>query len=245
MRGVVERPQQPVPHAELHDPRHGAVVGVDEGERARLGHLAAQLADHAAVQHGGAGAAGADRGEHRVEAGADPRGERLHRLRARDDVPALLHQRAHGDRVALVHAPPVLAALPLAEVDLAQVLDHLRLQARGTGQRLGGLVRPLERRHEQRAQRLAVEALRDGARLLAALGGERRVAVALDELEGLARLEGGRGAVADHDQLRGVGRDGERALAIGLVHRPAHRIAGSEGFPWRRRCSGTSSPSYA
>ena len=35
VRGVVERPQQPVADAELHDPRDRAVVGVDEGERAR------------------------------------------------------------------------------------------------------------------------------------------------------------------------------------------------------------------
>ena len=46
-----------------------------------------------------------------------------------------------------------------------------------------------------------------------------RVAVTLDELEGLARLQGGRGAVADHDQLGGVARDGERPLAVGLAHR--------------------------
>jgi hypothetical protein len=68
-------------------------------------------------------------------------------------------------------------------VDHAQVLDHPRLQAGGGDERLGRLGGPLQRRHEQRAQRLAVQALRDGERLLAALGRERRVAVAPDELE--------------------------------------------------------------
>ena len=96
-----------------------------------------------------------------------------------------------------MQSPAVLAALPLAEVDLAQVGDHLRLQARGGGERLGGLRRALQRGDEEGAQRLAVQALGDPRRLLAALRGERRVAVAADQLEGLAGLEGGGGAVAD------------------------------------------------
>ena len=59
-----------------------------------------------------------------------------------------------------------------------------------------------------------------GAHAHPSRGEEVTVIGAVGDREHVARLglEGGRGAVADHDQLGGVGRDGERPLAIGLAH---------------------------
>ena len=164
MRGVVERPQQPVADAELHDPRDRAVVGVDERERARPRDLAAQLADHAAVQDGRAGAARADRGEHRVEAG----GRRAPRATSIDSAPGMTSQRssisaciAIGSRSCMRrrYSPPSHSPRWTSR----RSLDHLRLQAGGGHERLGGLRGPLQRRDEQGAQRLAVQALGDRA----------------------------------------------------------------------------------
>ena len=58
-----------------------------------------------------------------------------------DDVPALLGEHPHRDRVELRHLLAEDAALPLPEADLAQAgLDHRR-QAESGGERCGGLVR--------------------------------------------------------------------------------------------------------
>ena len=55
------------------------------------------------------------------------------------DVPALLGEHLEGDRVALGHVLAVQLALPLAEVDLAQVGLDDRLEAEPGGERRGGL----------------------------------------------------------------------------------------------------------
>ena len=156
--------------------------------------------------------AGPERGEHRVEPPADALREAVHRLPARDQVPALLHQRAHGDRVALGEPDPVLAALPLAEVDLAEVLDHRRLEAGGGRQRRRRLRGPLERRDEQRPQRLAAQARRHRLRLRLARGRQRRVAVPADQRERLPALQGGRRAVP-HQRPARPRRPGRRTAA--------------------------------
>ena len=67
-------------------------------------------------------------GDDAVEGAADAGADRLGRLGAGDGVPALLAEHLQGDRVALGHVLAVELALPLAEVDLAQVALDDRLE---------------------------------------------------------------------------------------------------------------------
>src|SRR3954471_14425117 len=84
---------------------------------------------------------------------AHPPRQRVHRLGAGDDVPALLGEDAADERIALRRADPELAALELAEVDLAQVLDHRRLEPGPRAQRRGGLGGAPQRRDEHAGER--------------------------------------------------------------------------------------------
>ena len=59
----------------------------------------------------------------------------LGRLGAGDGVPALLAEHLQGDRMALGHVLAVELALPLAEVDLAQVALDDRFEAELGGER--------------------------------------------------------------------------------------------------------------
>src|SRR5512132_3820439 len=91
--GVVERAQQPRAVGQHDQPGERAVVGVHERERAAAGRLAADLADDAAVDDRRHARVGARQRDHGLDAHAHPLRERLHRLRARDHVPALLRDR--------------------------------------------------------------------------------------------------------------------------------------------------------
>ena len=123
-------------------------------------------------------ASGPGLGDDPVQAGADAGLDRLGRLAAGDDVPALLLERTPDERVALHRAQAVLAALPLAQAHLGELRHDDGLEA--------GRARPAARRSAPCAQRrdeepgepLARQALGDGARparaLRSASGGSPR-----------------------------------------------------------------------
>src|SRR3954469_2484828 len=106
---AVEGAQQPAAAREDDEARDRGVVYVDERERAAAGRLPAELADHAAVEHRGGDGARPDRVDDLPHAVADAPRERVHRLGARDDVPALLGEDAADQRGAAAGpaaAPP-------------------------------------------------------------------------------------------------------------------------------------------
>src|SRR4051812_20618951 len=218
VRGVVEAAQEHPAVGERNEPGDRAVVGMDERERAARRRLTAQLADHAAVDEGRGDAAMPGRLDDGVQPGADPFGEHVHRLGVRDDVPALALEHLQEARVALRGADAHLAALPVAELDLAQVGDGDGLEPRPPQELGGRLARALQRRDEDGVRRVGGQPLAHRAGLGLALLGERRVGVTLDELEALARDGGLGGAVADEEDLRGVGRRGEGALGVAVAH---------------------------
>ena len=149
----------------------------------------------------------------RVMARRDPGGEDVGRLGVRDDVPALLGDHAHGDRVALGDALAEHAPLPVAQEDLVEVRvdDHRQLE--GARQRAGRLRRPTELRDVDRVDAFPGQSGAHLHRLLTPLGRERRIAVAIHELERLP-LDRGLGlAVADEQHLGGAGRREEAVLA--------------------------------
>ena len=161
-------------------------------------------------------------------------------LGARDDVPALLHQRLHRDRVALVHAAAVLAALPLAEVDLAQVLDHLRPEAgRGASGsavwwvRWSGVTKSA--RSGSPCRRSATRMPARGPRARAAGRRGPRPARRSRPARGRPRRRGGSRSARWR-------RAGRRTPAGGRSRLIGARIVlrASEGFPWTAPMSGTS-----
>ena len=159
-------------------------------------------------------APGPDRRGDPLDRAPHPRGQRGRRLGAGDHVPALLGQQPDDHRVALGEGDPEATALELADVHLAQVGLDDRLEPGQRRQRRRGLRRAVERADEERGHRLSREPLGEGARLRLAVGRQRRVALALDQLERLAGHGGGRGSVPDDDQLGGVGRRDVQALRI-------------------------------
>ena len=145
MARVVEPAQDPAV-AERHDVGDRRVVAAEERERPPgVGDLGHDLGDHAAVGHDDDPLAGVG-GDDAPQRAADPLPERVGRLGAGDDVPALLGDHLHGDRMALGDALAVQLALPVTEVDLAQVTLDDRLQAEAGGQRRRGLHGAAQRR---------------------------------------------------------------------------------------------------
>ena len=185
-----------------------------ERERPALRGLPADLADDAAVHDGGDRGVRAGGRDHGVDPGAHAQRERLHRLGARDHLPALLLDRLQRDRVALGEPHAELAAVPVAEEDLDQLGDHDRLEPEPRRQRRRGLRGPLQRRDEEAAERLAGEPLGHERRLHLALGRERGIAVAVEEREPLPRHGRLRGAMADEDDLGRARREDEPALVV-------------------------------
>ncbi len=107
----------------------------------RPGRLRQDLTDDTPVddqqRRGSSGWAAAIRSMRRP----DPGGELVGRLAARDEVPPLLLDQPEGERVPVDELLLEDPALPLAQVDLAEVvLDH-RHVAGGRGQRRGRLGR--------------------------------------------------------------------------------------------------------
>ena len=102
---------------------------MDEGEGAAGGRLPAELADHGAVDDGDGAGPWPDRGDDLRDPGGDAGAEVLPGLGVGDRVPAFLGEDLLDDRVAAAGADPVLAALELAEEDLAQLRDDRRLEA--------------------------------------------------------------------------------------------------------------------
>ena len=169
------------------------------------GRLAAELADDAAVDDRDHARACGHRRDDPLDPGARALGEVLHALGSRDDVPALLREHLADDGVARGQGDPERATVQVAEVHLAQLGDDDGLEPGGLRDRLRGLGGAAQRRDEQRLQRLAGEERRDAPRLLDALGRQRRVRLALEQLERLAVDGRLRGAVAheqDLDRLR-------------------------------------------
>ena len=138
--------------------------------------------------------------DHPRQAGARALREGLHRLGAGDDVPALLREDLADDRVAAAHGDPKRAAVELAEVDLAQLGHDDGFESGQRGERRGGLRGAPQRRDEERGQRLAGEVRRHGLGLALAGVRQRRVGLALEQLERLV-LDGrlGRAVADEHD----------------------------------------------
>ena len=115
------------------------LFAAEERERpAGVGDLGHDLADHATMGHHDDPLTGVG-GDDAPERPADPLPQRVGRLGAGDDVPALLGDHPHGGGMALGDALAVELALPLAEVDLAQVALDDRLEAEAGGKWRGGL----------------------------------------------------------------------------------------------------------
>ena len=157
VRALVEAAHPPAPLGlgQQHEPRQRAVVGVHEGERPAAAGLPAQLADDAAVDDGGDRRAGLQARDHAVEAGLRARREVLHRLGARDDVPALRAEHLRHPRVATAHGDPKRAAVELAEMDLAQLGHDDGFEPGPRRERRRGLRGAAQRRDVERRQRLA------------------------------------------------------------------------------------------
>ena len=150
---------------------------------------------HALVRVGGRDA---------LDGAASASGELVGRLGVGDHVPALLVDHPDGDRVGLGDLLAEQAALPVAQAHLVQVGVDDHRQVERVGQRLGRLGRAAELRHVDRVDALAGQPGAHLDRLLAALGRELRVAVAVDEVEGLPDHRRSRLAVAHEDQLGGA-----------------------------------------
>jgi len=132
---------------------------------------------------------------------AQPAAEDLARLGARDQVPALLAHDALEEGVLVGRHLAQQTALPRAEEHLAQVgLDH-RLQARALDQGRRGLGSAAQVRHVEAVERLGGQAPRQLLCLVPPDLRERRVALPLDQLEGLTLDGVGRGPVAHEEQF--------------------------------------------
>ena len=223
MGGVVEPPQPP-PALGVDDQLADArVVGAGKGEPLDADGVGEELADHAPVH---------DRDDRLVrvrrhdaaQARPEPFSERLGGLGTRDHVPPLLLDDLEVERVALGGLQPECATLPVTQVHLPQLRHLGRLHAQERSQRRRRLVRAGERRHVDAVDRAARRVFRrqpctDQTGLLVALGGERRVAVAVLQRERTVGMGVRRRTVADQEHRRRPWRWGEPALrnAVGRL----------------------------
>ena len=184
--GVVEAAHDPALGGHDDVAERGVVCSA-EGEAAGAAGLPDHLADHAAVHdrhHQLVGMLAGDAFDPASHTG----GELLVGFGTRDDVPALLGDHPHGDRIAVRETFAELAALPLAEEHLAQLrLDDRLLSERGE-ERGGGLSRALQRGDVHRGDALTGgdQTRRGLLGLLPPFRRQRRVAVPVDEREVLA-----------------------------------------------------------
>jgi hypothetical protein len=154
---------------------------------------------------------------HRI---TDARREAVCRLSARDDVPALLGLHLSGERVTLGDMLAEGAALPVPQVHLAQIgLDYER-QTEALGQWRRRLDRPPHGRHVDGGDVLDLETLGYPLRLLAALGVQSGIALAVHHREGLSDARRLGLTVPDEQQLgRALGADEAMlAVLVGLAH---------------------------
>ncbi len=146
-----------------------------ERERLAARHLPAELRDHRAVRVDDREGVRARRRRGLQHAAPHALGEHRCSLGVRDQLPALLAHDLLEQRVADHRPARELAVLPVAQLDLPQVHQQLRLEALHLQERRGGLPRPLQRRDEDGADRLLLEPHRHGRRLVAPVLVERRV----------------------------------------------------------------------
>ena len=142
--------------------------------------------------------------------------EGVDRLRAGDQVPALLGEDAGQLRVAGGTTRRDPMALPLTQVDLAEVVTDDRLDLVLGDDRGRGLDRAPHRAEVDGGDGLASETPTGCLRLFVAARVEPRVASTVDKTVGSGRVAG---AVADEHDLASTGRSGERPLEIDL-HAP-------------------------
>ena len=159
-----------------------------------------------------------------LDGASQPSPEDLTGLGAGDHVPALLGQHLREQRVCVGRLQAQKAALPLAEEDLAQIGLHHRRHAGAGDQRRRRLNGALQGGDVERVEGLLGQAQPDLLGLMASRFGERRVALALDQLEGLALERVGRGAVAHEPQLGGAGRADIGPLAEAAGRRHGRRV---------------------
>src|SRR5262249_44421614 len=135
-------------------------------------------------------------------------------LRARDHLPALLLEDLPDDRIALDHPLPVLTALPVAEVHLAQIGLHLGGQAQPGGQRRRGLRGAPQRAHVDRVDAPGGQPAGQAIGLLGPGRREAGVGVPRHQRERRARHVGLRLAVPDEQDVGGAGDVGEAGLRV-------------------------------
>ncbi len=134
-------------------------------------------------------------------------------LRARDHVPALLHEDLFEDGVARRGTPAEFTFFPVAEEHLAQIGLLDRLQPELRRERRRGLVRALQRGDVDRRNRLVLQAFAEQRRLLLADGVEGRIAVTVAQRERSIGVRGCRLAVAHEQDRRRARRGREPVLA--------------------------------
>src|SRR5215470_15578749 len=210
--GVVEAADDPVLPGD-HQPGDGPVVRGQERERPGPAGQRQRLRDHAAVGEDGQPVPGV-RGGEALDRGADPGRERRRGLRARDHLPALLLEDLPDDRIALGHPLPVLAALPVAEVHLAQPGLHPGGQAEPGRQRRRGLRGAPQRAHVDRVDARGGQPAGQESGLLAPARREAGVGVPVHERERRARQVGLRLAVPDQQDVGRAGDIGEAGLRV-------------------------------
>ena len=210
--GVVEPPDDPA-SADVHQLADRGVVG-EEGERAvRAGRNGHGLGDDTAVgdhDDPAIGPIGDDRRQGAQDAGA----ERVVRLGVGDDVPPVRGVHLQRRLVTVADVLAEQAALPGAEVHLAEVLDDDRLDPEAIGERPRGLAGAPQRADEDRVDRGGAEPVGealglfvpDVSQALVVMPVAARWCHAVDH-----RL---RLAVTDQHHRRPAGRDGEAVLAV-------------------------------
>jgi hypothetical protein len=147
-----------------------------------------------------------------IDSREQPSVERLERLGAGYEVPALLADHPDCIRLPVRQLLAEDPALPLAEVELAEVRLDGRLDAQPGGQwgrRLGG---PTQRRDVDRIDRLGRKARAEEVSLDLALLGEWWIGMTIEGLEGRTFDQRLGLAVADQQQVAGSERSADSLL---------------------------------
>src|SRR5215469_4300059 len=210
VRGVVVAADDP-PLGSDHEPGDRGVLCTGERERPRGGRERERLTDDAAMGESRDTLAGMARRDP-LDGRADVAGERLGGLGAWDHIPALFGHHPQRDRMTLGDVLAEHAAFPLAEVHLPEPGVHSRSQAEFVRQRGSSLRGAAHRGHVDRVNAAFGQPAADLTGLLLPLGRQRRVALAVDEVEESAVDVGLRLPVPDKQQVGRAWRRLEGAL---------------------------------
>ncbi len=167
-----------------------------------------------------------------IEEADDSVGELEIGLGIRDGAPLSFADGGDHCRVVVVHHLSVAAAFGDSQVDLSQVPLDPDVQGQPLGERGGGLLGPNQHRGVDGIDRLVGESVGQPFGLPAAARRQRRIAVPVDQLEGLTPSSRDRLAVADENESGGAGRGIELRLREPV---DGHRINRTEWTSGRGR----------